>query len=151
MATGTLQMRVTTGDGRTPVRDANVRVRDALGGIVYALVTDQSGMTPVVPLFAPSKEFSMSPYTSHLSYSSYEVLVTHSGFVPQMVRGVRVFDGVGGILPVDLVPRTQGTDLGDSVNIIDLPPPAASTPINFPPPTASASINFPPSDMWNSR
>ena len=141
MASGTLQMKVTTGDGAMPVYNANVRVRDALGGIVYALTTNQQGMTEIVSLFAPSREFSMNPYTSHLSYSSYEVLVTHSGYVPQMVRGVRVFEGVSGILPVDLVPRTETTDLGDSVNIIDIPPPGASAPMNFPPPTG----------MWSSR
>ena len=140
MTTGTLQVKVTTDDGRMPVHNANVRVRDALGGIVYALVTDTAGMTEVVTLFAPSREFSLSPHTSHLAYSAYEILVTHSGYVPQMARGVRVFEGVGGILPIDLVPRTEGTDLGDSVNVIEIPPPTAAPPINFTPP-----------GMWSGR
>jgi len=60
-------------------------------------------------------------------------MVTHSGYIPQFVRGVRVFDGVGGLLPVDLSPRTAQTDLGDSVNVVDIPPPGAQEPMNFPP------------------
>ena len=135
---GMLQVKVTSDEGKMPVQTANVRVRDALGGIVYALTTDIYGMTEEVKLFAPSKEFSMHPFTSHLAYSTYEILVTHSGFVPQMVRGVRVFEGVRGTLPVDLVPRTPGTDLGDSVNVVELPPPAASP-------------NFVPTGMWKNR
>ena len=126
MTNGTLQVKVTTADGAFPVSDATVKVRDALGHTVHSLPTDAGGMTTVVSLFAPSREFSMSPYTSHLAYSLYEIMVTHSGYIPQFVRGVRVFDGVGGILPVDLVPRTARTDLGDSVNVIEIPPPVAS-------------------------
>ena len=49
-------------------------------------------------------------------------MVTHPGYIPQFVRGVQVFDGEGSLLPVDLVPRTPRTDLGDSVNVVDLIP-----------------------------
>jgi len=104
---------------------------------VFVLTTDINGMTTVASLFAPSKKFSMSPHTSHLAYSAYEILVTHSGFVPQVIRGVRVLEGVGGLLPVDLVARTARTDLGDSVNIIEIPPPGASEPIHFLPSVVS--------------
>ena len=131
MSSGTLQISITTGDGAVPVSEATVRIRDALGGIVFVLTSDVEGMTEMVTLFAPSRHFSMSPHTSHLSYSAYEVLVTHPGYVPQVVRGVRVFDGEGGLLPVDLVPRTARTDLGDSVNVIEIPPPGAES-RNFP-------------------
>ena len=147
MPTGTLQVKVTTGDGAVPVSEATVRVRDALGGIAFVLSTDMNGMTTVISLFAPSRKFSMSPHTSHLAYSAYEVLVTHSGFVPQVIRGVRVFEGEGGLLPIDLVARTARTDLGDSVNVIDIPPLGASEPMNFQTPGASMPMNFPPSGM----
>ena len=133
MTTGTLQMRVTTADGAVPVPDATVKVRDGQGHTVEALTTDANGMTAIVTLFAPSRNFSMSPYTSHLAYSIYEVMVTHPGYIPQFVRGVRVFDGEGGLLPVDIVPRTVRTDRGDSVNIVELSPPGASEPMNMPP------------------
>ena len=49
-------------------------------------------------------------------------MVTHPGYIPQFVRGVQVFDGEGSVLPVDLVPRTARTDLGDSVNVIEISP-----------------------------
>ena len=133
MTTGTLQMRVTTADGAVPVPDATVKVRDGQGHTVEVLSTDANGMTAVVTLFAPSRHFSLSPYTSHLAYSLYEVMVTHLGYIPQFVRGVRVFDGESGLLPVDLVPRTARTDRGDSVNIVELPPPAAAEPMSRPP------------------
>ena len=122
MTTGTLQIKVTTADGAVPVSDATVKVRDALGHTVHALATDAAGMTIVVALFAPSRTLSLSPQTAHLAYSVYEVMVTHPGYIPQFIRGVQVFDGQGSLLPVDLVPRTARTDLGDSVNVIDLSP-----------------------------
>jgi len=125
MPTGTLQVKVSTAEGALPVFDATVKVRDALGHTVHALTTDANGMTATVALFAPSRNLSMSPYTAHLAYSLYEILVTHPGYVPQFVRGVRVFEGEGGLLPIDIVARTARTDLGDSVNVIELPPPMA--------------------------
>ncbi|MCL2843636.1 MAG: carboxypeptidase-like regulatory domain-containing protein [Oscillospiraceae bacterium] len=130
---GTLQVKVSTADGTMAVSDAAVKIRDAQGHTVYALTSDANGMTAVVTLFAPSRHFSLSPHTSHLAYSAYEVMVTHPGYIPQFVRGVRVFDGEGSLLPVDLVARTPRTDRGDSVNIVEIPPPGASEPINFPP------------------
>ena len=122
MTSGTLQMKVTTADGAMPVSDATVKVRDALGHTVYALTTDLNGLTTVVALFAPSRTLSLNPHTAHLAYSLYEIMVTHPGYIPQFVRGVQVFDGEGGVLPVDLIPRTARTDLGDSVNVIELSP-----------------------------
>jgi len=122
MTTGTLQVKVTTADGVVPVSDATVKVRDAMGHTVHALNTDTNGMTTVVALFAPHRTLSLNPHTAHLAYSLYEIMVTHPGYVPQFVRGVQVFDGEGSLLPVDLVPRTARTDLGDSVNVIELSP-----------------------------
>jgi len=136
MTTGTLQIRVTTADGVMPVSDATVKVRDALGHTVHALTTDTNGMTVVVALFAPNRTLSLSPHTAHLAYSLYEIMVTHPGYVPQFVRGVQVFDGEGSLLPVDLVPRTARTDLGDSVNVIELSPMPT-------PPRGTGQINLP--------
>ena len=126
MPHGTLQIKVSTANGAVPVFEATAKVSDALGHIVETLTTDANGMTRIVALFAPSRALSMSPFTSHLSYSAYEVLVTHPGYIPQIIRGVRVFEGEGGVLPVDLVARTARTDRGDSVNIIEIPPPGAA-------------------------
>ena len=126
MTSGTLQVKVTTADGTMPVPDATVKVRDGLGHTVHALTTDSSGMTIVVSLFAPNRIVSLNPHTAHLASSVYEIMVTHPGYVPQFVRGVHVFEGEGSLLPVDLVPRTVRTDLGDSVNIVDLSPPRAA-------------------------
>ena len=126
MSHGTLQIKVSTAEGAIPVANAMVKVSDALGHIVFTLTSDTDGMTTMISLFAPSRKLSMSPYTSHLAYSLYEVLVTHPGYIPQIIRGVRVFEGEGGLLPVDLVARTGRTDHGDSVNVIEIPPLGAS-------------------------
>jgi len=136
MTTGTLQVKVTTADGVMPVSDATVKVRDALGHTVHALMTDANGMTIVVALFAPSRTLSLSPHTAHLAYSLYEIMVTHPGYVPQFVRGVQILDGEASLLPVDLVPRTARTDLGDSVNVIELAPMQT-------PPRGTGQIPFP--------
>ena len=134
MHSGTLQMKISTAEGTIPVAGAAVKVSDAIGRVVQTLSTDVSGMTAVITLYAPKRELSMNPYTSHLAYSLYEVMVTHTGFIPHIVRGVSVFEGEGSILPVDLVPRTSLTEWGDAINVIDLSPPRASAPMHFPPP-----------------
>ena len=134
MQSGTLQMKISTADGTIPVSGAAVKVSDVIGRVVQTLTTDTSGMTAIISLYAPRRELSLNPHTSHLAYSLYEVMVTHTGFIPHIVRGVSVFDGEGSLLPIDLVPRTSLTEWGDAINVIDLSPPRVSELMNFSPP-----------------
>jgi len=124
MANGTLQIKVTAAGGTMPLPDATVRISDALGNVVHMLYTDRNGMSPMVTLFAPSRSYSLSPYASHPAYSVYEIKVNHFGYVPQIVRGVRIYEGESTVLPVDLEPRSEHAD--HTVNIIEIPPPGAS-------------------------
>ena len=122
MNNGTLQVKVTTSEGTVPVSGAHVKIGDAFGHIVHTLTTDINGLTAPVKLFAPGKNLSLSPLTSERAYSLYQVLVTEQGYVPQVVRGLRVFDGEAILLPVDLVLHSADSDLGDFINVVEIPP-----------------------------
>ena len=121
MATGTLQVKVSTADGAMPLSGATVRINDALGNELHTLYTDANGVTAMVTLFAPGRNISLNPYASQPAYSLYEVKVNQFGYVPQIVRGVRIYDGESSLLPVNLEPRSEHTD--HTVNIIEIPPP----------------------------
>jgi len=124
MANSTLQVQVSSAVDAATLSDATVSIRDALGNIVHTLYTDGNGMTPIAPLFAPNRKYSLNPYSTHPAYSIYEVRVNNFGYVPQIVRGVQVYEGENSFLPVDLEPRDEHSD--HTVNIIEIPPPSAS-------------------------
>jgi len=126
MATGTLQIRVTTASGTMPVAGASVAIDDVLGYLAHSLTTDSNGLTATVELFAPTKDFYTNPVV-HTSpaYSLYQVTVSHPDFNTQIVRGIPIFDGVGSMLPIDLSQHKTRAGL-TLLDIVDIPPPSVS-------------------------
>ena len=125
MANGTLQIRVSSSIGDMPVSGASVRISDALGNVVHTLYTDKNGLT-MITLFAPGRKKSFTPYSPLPAYSVYEIKVTYYGYVPQIIRGVSIFEGVNSLLPIELEPRNEANYHSDIVNIIEIPPPSVS-------------------------
>lgn len=118
--TGYLQIEVTTGDGTTPVPKAAVIVTQEINGQSYLVtmkLTDRSGATDVIPLPAPSANFSEAPDPTERPFSEYNVTVYKKGFytVPEVT--VPIFDTVKSIQPVSLIPlaenELQGTQRPD--------------------------------------
>ena len=125
MATGKLQVRVTAVNGTIMVANANVAINNALGFLSHNLTTDQNGLTAEVELFAPVRELSISPFAPRAAYSLYEVIVSHPQYNTQIVRGVQVFSGATGLLPIDLSPRATSGE-ATLLDIVDIPPSAVS-------------------------
>ena len=125
MGMGTLHVRVTTDNGMTPVPNASVVIDDILGYLAHSLITSQNGLTATVELFAPTKNFYISPLESGPAYSTYRVTISHPDFKTQIVRGVQVFDGVDSVLPVDLMLRSPIGGL-TQLDIVEIPPSAVS-------------------------
>jgi hypothetical protein len=121
MGIGTLNVRVTTDSGITPVSNASVVIDDILGYLAHSLITNQYGLTATVELFAPVKNFYTDSFVSGPAYSLYQITVSHPEYKTQIVRGVQVFDGVGSILPVDLMHLGGNVGL-TQLDIVDIPP-----------------------------
>ena len=125
MGIGTLHVRVTANSGLTPVPDASVVIDDVLGYLSHSLSTNQDGITPVVELFAPAKNFYTDALISSPAYGLYQITVSHPEYRTQIVRGVQVFDGVGSILPIDLM--RLGSNIGlAQIDVVDIPPSAVT-------------------------
>jgi len=125
MGIGTLHVRVTTNSGMIPVPNASVVIDDILGYLAHSLTTNQDGLTSTVELFAPIKNFYLSPLESSPAYSLYQITVSHPEYKTQIVRGVQVFDGVESILPVDLMHLGRNVGL-TQLDIVDIPPSAVT-------------------------
>ena len=109
---GRLRIQATTADGALPVKGALVRIsRAAEAGFpdvsLYTFETDESGLTPIVILEAPPKGESLAPGAEDV-YAVYRVTVSREGFYPVEIGRVPVFDGVGALQPIALIPVSEG-------------------------------------------
>ena len=103
---GKLVVRSYLAGGALPVEDALVRIRSAdeeIRGIEYSLLTNESGVTPVISLPAPAAEYSLSPKAKERPYALYDVEVIKDGYYTKNVEGVAVFDTVTTIVPVNMI------------------------------------------------
>jgi hypothetical protein len=117
-------MNVFTSGAAIPVPNATVVISDETGQEQYIFYTDLSGHTPPATLFVPDKRASLTPYAHSPAYSTYQVMVSHTDFVTQILRGVQIFDSINTILPVNLQPRLIRVGSSEPVNIINIPPTA---------------------------
>lgn len=105
---GFLQVRVSTANDALPVENASVVIavpsgRENEGYVLYSVLTDQSGLTPVFSLPAPPKEESERP-GGRTPYAEYQVRVNAPRFLPQIYEGVPVFSGITTVQPASLEP-----------------------------------------------
>lgn len=91
---GNLRVRATT-QNLTPIAGATVTITspDNPENILEQLVTDDSGLTEVISLPAPSIDYSMEPTTVQ-PYANYNVDITAPAFRPVTVNGTEVFPNV---------------------------------------------------------
>ena len=104
MAIGYLQIQARTAQDSIPVDGARVRVLDDEGNLLYRLLTDESGETPVVPLETLDRSYSQDPDFTGLPYANYSVIVEAEGFESVAFTEIPIFDGQTATLPVTLLP-----------------------------------------------
>ncbi len=120
---GKLIIRVTGGNGAFPIEGAVVTVSGRNGdeypegsGVVYALRTDQSGLTDIITLPAPSGSLSLTPGSGVQPYSVYDITVSRNGYLDAETAGVQIFDGITAIQTFDMIPmqaRQSGVRTND--------------------------------------
>lgn len=110
--TAVLRVLVTTALGAFPLEGASVTVStpaNAAGErtLLYAVRTDQGGLTPPMALPTPPRADSMTPNGSGQPFSVYTVEITREGYTPQSTLNVAMFSGVPAVLPVALTPLPE--------------------------------------------
>jgi hypothetical protein len=106
---GYLQIRVSTAQGAIPLQDAQVVVRtpkERGDTLVALLVSDRSGLTPIVSLPTVPRSMSQSPGNPTPFYS-YLIDVTKEGYYAQYYQNVPVFDGIAAVQSVEMIPLPQ--------------------------------------------
>ena len=100
---GTLVVVLTHSKGLFPVPNAKVCVSDANGNSIGCNITDSSGRTAEWRLPAPPKANSTSPGASASDVSAfYNIRVDAEGYLPVIIEGVPIFDGVRTLQPLDM-------------------------------------------------
>ena len=114
---GYLQLRISTAQGAIPLQNAQVIVREPKergDGLVALLVSDRSGLTPIVSLPTVPRALSEVPGNPYPFYT-YLVDVSKEGYYTQYYQNVPVFDGISSVQSVEMIPLPQnGVENGDT-------------------------------------
>ncbi len=108
---GYLRIKTAVASGALPISGATVRIRGADEenlGVEYTQITDEDGLTATFALPAPSVNYSLIPNPAEVPFGRYDVEVIANGFNTVNVKGVQVFDGISGVLPVNMSSLNKG-------------------------------------------
>lgn len=125
MAIGYLIVQAKTAHDAIPLEGVRIRITDDEGQSVYELVTDESGLAPLVSLETVGRELSLDPYYIGNPYVGYNVFVQAAGFDSMSIKGIPIYDGETAIQQLMLTPM-QGSARNASTTEISLNKPAAS-------------------------
>lgn len=118
MAIGYLLIQARTAHGAVPVSGVEVEIWDDGGRLVYGLTTDENGETSLVSLETVDKSLSLDSGYQGEPYRNYEVIARAAGFLPIHVSGVAVFDRETAVLPLTLVPESEGRQRQSEIEIV---------------------------------
>lgn len=124
--TGYIRVKLASSNQAMPVKGASIIISkafDSQNHILHRETSDQSGLTPNLPLPAPSTASSTTPNGDGTArFASYDMLVTRDGYVPVIYRSIPVFSGVVTVQPVQMVPQTAAPE-GQRVMEYEAPAP----------------------------
>ena len=110
ISNGYLIVKVSTAGGAIPVEAVSVIIQgtdEENKNVLLSLTTDRNGLTPKIPLPAPSKELSSAPAPSSRPYSTYNIDVYKEGYYPQHYTGVPIFDGITAVQNARIIPVAE--------------------------------------------
>ncbi|GHV01236.1 hypothetical protein FACS1894211_10550 [Clostridia bacterium] len=146
MEKGYLKINARTAGETLPVSGAKITVMDKSGNVLYEETANQNGESRTFALDAPDANLSLKPETAASAYSTYDVLITRSGFADKMVRGVEIVSGQTAVLNADLNLLPKGA--ANSPEDIYITPPAAAEPT---PPQLQEGTDEPPATGRGTR
>ena len=106
---GNLQIRVSTENQAVPIEGAVVIIShtDQQGRFVdRTLLSDQSGLTPIVTLPTKNRLLSLAPGNPD-PFASYTVDVTAQGYFPKRFVDLPIYGGVTAIQSVSMIPLPE--------------------------------------------
>ncbi|PEZ31406.1 SpoIID/LytB domain-containing protein [Bacillus thuringiensis] len=120
-STGKLIVSVYEMNTDKPIKGAKVFVRkqDESSQIIATLQTNDIGLTSVVSLSAPPKEYASDP-SGPKPYSEYILTIEAPNYGVKVIRGVQIFAGTTAKQRVDMLPANRTEEL-HSIEIIDVP------------------------------
>ena len=135
MATGKLQIQVTSQLRAAPVEDAVIDISSTgePDQILEEVTTDSVGQTDTLELEAPPEEYSLSPGEMQ-PYSEYNFRITAPGYEPLTISGAEILANQLALQDIRLKPLA-GPEAYDNVVI-----PAHTLYGNYPPKIAEAEI-----------
>ena len=135
MATGKLQIQVTSQLRAAPVEDAVIDISSTgePDQILEEVTTDSVGQTETLELEAPPEEYSLSPGEMQ-PYSEYNFRITAPGYEPLTISGAEILANQLALQDIRLKPIT-GPESYDNVVI-----PAHTLYGDYPPKIAEAEI-----------
>jgi len=133
MGKGYLTIHLTTAEAAMPVTGASVNILDMDGKLLYALHTDESGLTERVGLDAPPAKTQLDPSMTVKPYSRYIVEITADGFNKVVINGVQIYDESESTLPIDMHPGqpSQSEEYEVGENALEMPDTRQDAPPSF--------------------
>lgn len=125
MAIGYLKIQARTAQDAIPLEGVRIRILDGRGRNVYELSTDESGEAQIVSLETVERELSLDPYYGGIPYIGYDVIAQAAGFHTIHVTGIPIYDRETALLPLSLVPLSEGQRGAGATEIV-VGKPAAS-------------------------
>ena len=135
MATGKLQIQVTSELRATPVEDAVIDISSTgePDQILEEVKTDRVGQTDTLELEAPPEEYSLSPGEMQ-PYSEYNFRITAPGYEPLTISGAEILANQLALQDIRLKPVIESEDYENIVI------PAHTLYGDYPPKIAEAEI-----------
>lgn len=105
---GQLQVRLVEARTRRPVPDAEVQIsyEGDPESEIRKYTTDISGMTELIFLPAPNREYS-TQFSESMPYAEYTVEVRAKGYEDAVVAGTEILPGEVAIQEIELAPKTE--------------------------------------------
>ncbi len=103
---GYLRIKTASADSAIPISGAVVRIfgtDEENYGVEYMLITDIDGLTEVFTLPAPAVGYSLTPNPAEVPYATYRAEIRKSGYENVDIGSLQIFDGIAGVLPVNML------------------------------------------------
>ncbi|MCU4775010.1 SpoIID/LytB domain-containing protein [Bacillus cereus] len=119
--TGKLIVSVYEMNTDKPIKGAKVYIRKQVetSQVIATLQTNDIGLTSVISLSAPPKEYASDP-TGPKPYSEYILTIEAPNYGVKVIRGVQIYEGITSKQRVDMIPVNRTGEL-HSIEIIDVP------------------------------
>lgn len=118
---GILRVETYSSNGLYPVGNSRVVVYKEIGGekyYIYDSHTDSSGILDNLQLPAPDKSLSETEQGSGglAPYATYDLFVSHPGFVSTYFENIPIFDSTVSIQSVEMLPAVSGEQDSNVIN-----------------------------------